>query len=94
MWKLGLGRTRFIDTQPLANTTDLHAIVGHLTCFAMLNRLACSCFDESYDETNKLGEARTVVVLFRRGSGCLTLLFISVVGGGLDPPLARTSRCI
>ena len=60
---LVLGLTHVIGAQPLANTNDLQAAVGDLTWFAMLNGLAFSCFDDILDETNKLGEARTVVII-------------------------------
>ena len=58
--KLVGGLTYFLRDQPLVTIDEVQAIVGHLTWFALLNRLTFSCFCDIYDACGRLTDVRSV----------------------------------
>ena len=58
--KLVNGLTHFLRDQPLVAVEEVQAIIGHLTWFALLNRLTFSCFCDIYDACGRLTDVRGV----------------------------------
>ena len=71
-----VGLAFFFGVGPLISPLELHAVLGHMSWMAMLNRHLFACFARVYDFTSSLGEERVVLP---DGARFELLLFVALL---------------